>query len=188
MLEEWKDIKGYEGIYQASNLGRIKSLDRIKQTKGRYGKMQIKIKGVILKASANHDNYLEVVLSKNGKSKTKRVNRIIAETFIENPNNYKQVNHINGVKTDNRVDNLEWCNCKDNIYHALKNNLMKPVKGEKHYKSKKVGKFDKNNNLLEEYDTINNAAKNNNICHTGIVNCLKLRTKTAGGFIWKYME
>lgn len=186
--EVWKDIKGYEGIYQASNLGRIKSLDRIKHTKGRYGEMQTKIKGIILKSCANHDNYLEVVLSKNGKSKTRRVNRIIAETFIENPNNYKQVNHINGIKTDNRVDNLEWCNCKDNIHHALKNNLMKPVRGKEHYMAKKVGKYNENNQLIEKYDTIVEAGKLNKISNTNIIQCLKGRTKTAGGYKWKYMD
>lgn len=184
MKEEiWKDIKGYEGLYQASNLGRIRSIDRYKTTKGRYKEMQSKIKGTILRQAVNHDGYYEVVLSKNGKSKTMRVNRIIAETFIKNK---VQVNHINGNKSDNRADNLEWCTCKQNIEHALNNNLMKPVKGKQHYMAKRVGKYDKNNKLIEKYDTIVEAGKQNKISSTNIVNCLKGRSKTAGGYIWKY--
>ena len=182
--EVWKDIKGYEGLYQASSLGRIRSLDRYKKTKGRYKEMQCKIKGTILKQAINHDGYYEVVLSKDGKAKTMRVNRIIAETFIDNKT---QVNHINGDKLDNRVENLEWCTCKENITHALNNNLMKPVKGKEHYMSKMVGKYDKNDNFIEKYNTIVEAGKKNNILSTSIINCLKERSKLAGGYKWKYI-
>lgn len=187
MNEEWRDIKGYENLYQVSNFGRIKSLDRYKITKGRYGKLKIKIKGKVLKPCLNHDGYYEVVLSKDGKAKMFRLHRIVANTFIENKRVANQVNHINGNKLDNRVDNLEWCTCKENIRHAVNNNLIKPVKGKNHYLAKKIGKFDKNNNLINIYETITEAGKQNKILNTSIVNCLKGRSKTSGGYIWKYL-
>ena len=163
MTEEWRDIKGYENLYQVSNLGRIKSLDRYKITKGRYGKLKIKIKGKVLKPCINHDGYYEIVLSKDGKAKMFRLHRIVANTFIENKRIANQVNHINGNKLDNRVDNLEWCTCKENIKHAV------------------------NNNLINIYETITEAGKQNKILKTSIVNCLKGKSKTSGGYIWKYL-
>lgn len=186
--ETWKDIKGYEGLYEVSNLGRIRSLDRYKNTKGRYGIIKAKIKGRLLKPCLNHDGYEEIVLSKDGKSKMYRLHRIVAETFINNFDNKNQVNHKNGNKLDNKVKNLEWCNCKDNIHHALKNNLMKPAKGKEHYMAKEVGKYNENNQLIEKYDTIVQAGKLNKISDTNIIHCLKGRTKKAGGYKWKYMD
>ena len=186
--EIWRDIKGYEGLYEVSNLGQIKSLDRYKYTKGRYGIMKTKIKGRLLKPCLNHDGYEEIVLSKDGKSKMYRLHRIVAETFINNFDNKNQVNHKNGNKLDNKVQNLEWCNCKDNIHHALKNNLMKPAKGKEHYMAKEVGKYNENNQLIEKYDTIVQAGKLNKISDTNIIHCLKGRTKKAGGYKWKYMD
>lgn len=149
--------------------------------------MKSKIKGRILKPCINHDGYYEIVLSKDGKSKMFRLHRIIAETFIENINNVNQVNHINGIKTDNGVENLEWCTCKENIEHAVNNKLIKPIKGKEHYMAKKVGKYDKNNNLINIYETIVEAGKQNRMLDTSIINCLKGKTKTSGGYIWKYL-
>jgi hypothetical protein len=121
--EIWKDISDYEGLYQASSLGRIRSLDRYKITKNRYGKIKAKIKGIFLKPSINHDGYYEIVLSKNGKSKMFRLHRVIAKTFLDNLENKPQVNHIDGNKLNNNINNLEWCTCKENINHAWENGL-----------------------------------------------------------------
>lgn len=185
--EVWKDIKGYEGLYQVSNLGKVRSLDRYKYTNGRYGKMKAKIKGRLLKPCINHDGYEEIVLSKDGKSKMYRLHRIVAETFIINQYEKLQVNHINGNKIDNRSVNLEWTTPKENIEHALDNKLMKPVKGREHYMAKKIGKYNFKNELVETYETIQEASKKNNILATSIINCLKRRTKTSGGYIWNYL-
>jgi hypothetical protein len=100
-MEVWKDIEGYEGIYQVSSLGAVKSLDRLD---GRGHK----ILGKLLKTGNDVRGYQQVSLSKNGKATVRRVHRLVAETFIPNPEEKPQVNHIDGYKTNNTVDNLEW--------------------------------------------------------------------------------
>ena len=110
-IEIWKDYKDYEGLYQASNLGRMRSLDRWVSSKN--GSMQF-IKGRILKLFNNNQGYLHVVLSKNNKVKAYLVHRIIAETFLPNTDNLPCVNHKDEDKTNNSVENLEWCDAKYN--------------------------------------------------------------------------
>ncbi len=109
----WKDIPGFEDLYQANTNGEIKSLDhfRVNGT-GKY--LQ---KGKLLKFNKNPSGYLQVRLSKNGKAKTYRVNRLIALTFIDNPYQKETVNHINGNKQDNRIENLEWATPKEQTKH-----------------------------------------------------------------------
>ena len=128
MSEEiWKDIEGYEGLYQVSNFGRIKSLPRYHKTKSSYCS-----KERILKTIHNDRGYEMVGLSKNWKKKKIFVHRLVAETFIENPNNYKQVNHINEMEKDNNtVENLEWCNCKYNCNYGTRNERIRRSKSVK---------------------------------------------------------
>ena len=106
--EIWKDIKGYEGLYQVSNLGRIRSLDRIIYVNDELRPIR-KIKGKILKLRPNKQGYLRTIISKNCKIKSITVHRIVAETFISNSNNLPCVNHIDEDVTNNTVKNLEWC-------------------------------------------------------------------------------
>lgn len=121
--EVWKDIIGYEGLYQVSNFGNVKSLGNNFTRKER-----------LLKLSPQSKGYLTVVLQKNGKRKTTLVHRLVAEYFIPNLDKKLQVNHINGIKTDNRVENLEWVSHRENLDHAIKNNLT--LKGEENPNSK----------------------------------------------------
>lgn len=115
MNEEWKPIKGYEGIYEVSSLGRVKSLARkVYYPKG-GGRC---VKERILIPSSDKDGYLYVTLAKEGDKKTRKIHRLVAETFIPNPNKKPQVNHINEVVNDNRATNLEWCTSKENINHG----------------------------------------------------------------------
>lgn len=106
--EIWKDIKGYEGDYQISNLGRVKSL--------KYKKERI------LKYFFDKDGYKNLTLTKNGKAKKKKIHRLVAECFIKNPFNKPDVNHIDLDKSNNNVSNLEWVNKRENMKHASLNN------------------------------------------------------------------
>lgn len=111
LSEVWKDIKGYEGLYQISNLGRVKSLKR-------FNTNNANTKDRILKPSLDRKGYLHVVLCKNNKRYNKTLHRLVAEAFIENPENKPQVNHIDEDKTNNRVSNLEWMTNKENRNHG----------------------------------------------------------------------
>lgn len=126
MKELWKDIKGYEGCYQVSNLGRIKSLDRM--TNNQYG--EYFMKGRILKNSIIKDKgYCRVSLNNGNGKISKRVHRLVAEAFIPNPENKLEVNHKDGNKLNNCVSNLEWCTNKENIEHSIRTGLKKHCNG-----------------------------------------------------------
>ena len=114
MEEKWKDIKGYEGIYQVSNYGNVRVLDRYVWNHNGF----VKRKGKILKPSLNKYGYKDVMLSKDNVRKKYRINRLVAEAFIENPENKEQVNHIDRNKTNNNVNNLEWVTRQENITHS----------------------------------------------------------------------
>lgn len=101
MTERWKDIPGYEGFYQVSDLGRVR------RTKS----------GRVLKPHYNGHGYIQALLSKRGERKHKAVHRLVASAFIPNPEGKPQINHKNGVKSDNTVSNLEWCTASENLTH-----------------------------------------------------------------------
>lgn len=165
-LEEWRDIAGYEGKYQVSNLGNVKSLQR---------------KERLLKPASN-GSYLFVVLSKGGESKMHYVHRLVAQAFIPNAMNKCDVNHLNCVKTDNRAENLEWATRRENLVHAHANGLLKPPK-------RKILQFDLSGNLLREWESIAFAARSLNKVSTNIRKCCcGDRYKTAYGYIWKYKD
>lgn len=123
--EIWKDIIGYEGLYQISNLGNIKTFNW--RNTG---------KTAILKLCKNKNGYLGTALTKNGKLKSVEIHRLLALHFLPNTENKKQVNHINGIKADNNISNLEWLTQKENIQHAFKTGLNKGLKGEKNGRCK----------------------------------------------------
>lgn len=121
MQEIWKDIPNYEGLYQASNFGRIKSIQYFNHTNNK-----IYPRDKILKPILNEKGYCRVDLSKSGKSKRHRVHRLVAKTFLPNPYNLLEVNHIDGNKQNNNVNNLEWCSRSYNMKEAYKLGLVKP--------------------------------------------------------------
>lgn len=115
-MEEWKDIVEYVGVYQVSNLGRVRVLPHMS-----FGKH---ISGKIMKGGSFSNNYKFVCFRKNGKNFNKLIHRLVAQAFIPNPMNYSDVNHIDGDKTNNVIDNLEWCTRSYNLKHALSIGLM----------------------------------------------------------------
>lgn len=132
-MEEWKNIKNFEGLYQVSNFGRVKSLKRdVNYKDGRIRHQKEKTSTGFIR----NTGYLYVNLNKNSKVIKKNIHRLVAQAFIPNPENKPQVNHKDGNKTNNHVDNLEWNTAKENFNHALNTGLIKPLKGKKHNNSK----------------------------------------------------
>jgi hypothetical protein len=116
MTEEWRPIKDYEGFYEVSNLGRVRSVDRIvKSSKSRTGLK--KHNGKILRPGTMN-GYRMIILSKFGKTNSALVHRLVAHAFVRNTSNFIEVNHLNGIKEDNRAENLEWTNRRENASHS----------------------------------------------------------------------
>lgn len=115
--EIWKDIKGYEGEYQISNRGRIKSIRYI----AKYNRFIEKV----MKPGDNGRGYLTTMIGRKGNVKTVKIHRLVAETFVPNPNDLSEVNHIDGNKQNNNVENLEWVSHQENMIHAHKTGLTK---------------------------------------------------------------
>lgn len=169
-MEKWKDIKGYEGLYQVSDQGRVKSFVRRKE-------------GKILKLQTTYKGYLSVKVG----GKRVAVHRKVAKAFIPNLDNKPQVNHIDGIKTNNNVDNLEWCTNSENQIHANKLGLRRTPKGEEVYNSIPVLQYDMKGNFIKRWGSQTTASEELKISHSQInACCLKKRHyKSAGGFIWK---
>lgn len=169
--EIWKDILGYEGLYQVSNFGRVKSL--------KFGKEKILIPGKNKKTG-----YLQVVLCKENILKTYLVHRLVAEAFIDNPDNLPQVNHKDENKLNNVVSNLEWCDAKYNINYgtAIQRSSEKRINGKK---SKKVYQYTLDNILIKKWNSITECERNG-FKHSLIIYCCQGKRKTHKGFKWSY--
>lgn len=172
--ETWKEVDGYNGIYLVSNLGRVKSIDHYIRNK--HDSRSLK-KGRILKQSMSVKGYLQVSLSKNTKRFSTGAHRLVALHFIPNPQNKPQVNHINGIKHDNRMQNLEWCTNSENQIHAVKNKLTNPNYCEKHHNSKLTNEQVKTARRMHELGWSNIIlSKHYNITATAMSNILRKKT------------
>lgn len=165
MVEIWKPIKNFETYYEISNLGNVKSNKYISK---------------ILKPFKNSKGYLYVNLINNRKRKTISIHRLVALTFISNPENKPQINHKDCNKLNNCVSNLEWCNNSENTKHAYDNQLRFST-------GYKIIQYDLNYNKLNEFKSMLEASNITNISYNGIRLCCLQKRKTSGGYIWKFM-
>lgn len=187
MQEIWKDIPNYEGLYQASNLGRIRSLNHIRKNGKEDHKTFIQ-KGRILKEATQKSGYKFVVLSKKGKTKGYRVHRLIAKTFISNPNNYKCINHKDENKANNNIDNLEWCTIAYNNNYGLKQERYK--KAMKKSVGRKINQYDLEGNFIRSWECIMDAERHlkKKRAATPIWACCNNKAKSAYGYRWQYQN
>lgn len=184
--EVFKDVFNYEGLYQISNYGRVKSLERksIFYCGLRKEYLKRRVKEKFLSFNKSNNGYIQVCLTKNGKCKTFILHRLVAQAFIPNPENKPQINHIDGNKENNCVDNLEWCDASENMQHASKTGLLKSnVK-------RSVNQYDLNGNFITTWDSITDflKAKGLNIKSSNITSCCRGNKKSAYGYKWKYND
>ena len=174
--EIWKDCKGYEGLYQVSSLGRVWSV-----RKQRYLSQNRK--------TGSNEGYMEVILTaKNGKKKYERVHRLVALAFLDNPNSFPVVNHLNGIKDDNRVENLEWTTVRGNTKHAVDNDLggfkqhLKEMTEKARIKNAKTYLVYKDGELIGEYKGRKEAGNAANVSEGTVRLCAKEHRTTRKGF------
>ena len=176
--EEWRDVVGYEDLYQVSSEGRVKSLER--KVKHWCGGERIQ-KERILKPVVVGGGYLRVVLYAGGKPKKFFAHRLVCQTFHENPDNKPQVNHINEDKTDNRACNLEWSTRRENINHGTRNERVAKAQ------SKPVGQYTRDGDLVKVWPSVIEAQRQTGFNKGNISQAANGKIKQAYGFIWKYI-
>lgn len=171
--EEWKPIEGYEGLYEISNYGRVKSFHYCKKQKSNYR---------ILVPVKQKTGYFTVNLYKNRKAKVSFVHRLVAQTFVPNPENLNVVNHKDENMENNYFENLEWCTHKYNLSYGTTRKRI----ADKN--SKPILQFDTSGNFIKEWPSMSRAAESFGYvpAKSHIIDCLKGRHATAHGFIWKY--
>lgn len=175
--EEWRDIKGYEGLYQVSDLGRIRCLEKVVYA-GRGLRPKVR-KAKIMNIYKDIGGYLYVRLSKYNISKCFKVHRLVANSFLQNPYELPFINHIDENKTNNRLSNLEWCTAKYNLNYGNRSrkyskpvNMICPICG----------------NIIRTFDNISSAEQFINISHGKISSVCQGKRKSAGGYRWRYKK
>ena len=182
--EVWRDITGFEGCYAVSNMGRVKSLNRElpHKTHGVWHIRERVLKPGEIGNRNGKQSYLAVMLhTGGGKMMPCRIHRLVAEAFIPNPDGKGQVNHIDGNKANNRVDNLEWCTSQENVDHAWKHGLCE-----------NVGRVNARPVVNEDTGQVFRSIKEAElVCHISpgaIQHCVGRKTKTAAGYRWRYLD
>lgn len=175
MKEEWRAVPGYEGLYEVSNMGRVRSLDR--WVKGHKGTPYFK-PGRLLSIVIDHKGYCVVNLRTRNRQ---YVHRLVAVTFLSNPNDLPMVNHKDENRANNKVDNLEWCDNRYNLnYGSVKDKMRRHC-----LTRKPVLQIDKEGNVVNEFESLSDAAKCVGVPYQNIAFCCKYSSRTAGGYKWK---
>lgn len=196
ITEEWKDIvftntdgifRDYSGLYQCSNMGRFKSLDRTVPFKKKW---TTTVKGRIRKNSTTPDGYFIINLHKNDINYGVSAHRVIAFMFIHNPLNLPEVNHKKGIKRDNRFHQLEWSTTLDNMQHAYRTKLNKGSSfgkfGKDHHSSIPVSQFTKKGEYIATFEGIADVKRKTGLNTSHICECCKNTRPSASGFKWRY--
>ena len=181
MSEVWKDIEGYDGAYQVSNLGRVKSVERLTTRPCQYGVREYHIPEKVLRQRMGTSGYLCVNLHHDGKQVTEMIHRLVALHFCKGYADGMTVNHIDEVKTNNRADNLEWVTQKENNNHGTG-----IARRKKH--PKQVVQMSLTGEVIRTFPSLKEAAKATNCHPTRIGHCCHGREKTAAGFKWKFIN
>lgn len=169
--EIWKPVKGYEGLYVISNLGRIKSFARPWDNRT--------LKDRIMRQYVGKTGYFNVRLCKNSRTKLCKTHRLVAEAFIDNPHHYPVINHKDGNKLNNNVSNLEWCTYSHNIKHAYDHGLRK---------IKRIAQVNGDGSLVREWRRVSEASRETGTNLSHIWDCCNNKRDSAGGYIWQYIE
>ena len=169
--EIWRDVKGYEGSYQVSSEGRVKSLKRKRRKNER-----------ILKPTYDGRGRLYVDLCAGGKRKRHKVHRLVCKAFHENPDNKPEVNHINENASDNRACNLEWCTRVENVNHGTRTERAAKTQ------SKPVGQYTRDGELIKIWQSLRETERKTGFRHSAISRAANGKSKQAYGFIWKYVS
>lgn len=181
-IEIWKDVPGYEGHYQVSSWGNVKSLDRVINRSGTQGNPSLP--GRLLSQQKNDKGYLRVRLCLNAKNKTARVSRLVALAFVPNPDNLPEVNHDDLDKENNHYKNLSWSTRIENIHHAFKNRVIRRYKNELNVNSKAVAQYDLGGKLIQMWPSMQEAARNGYSAGP-ICRACQGQRETYKGYIWK---
>lgn len=178
-FEFWMDIPGYEGLYQASTYGRVKSIER-NCIRGRGGIQKVTERFLSL---ANNKGYLICRLYKKGTSKCIRIHRLVGTTFLPKMKpSYVQINHKDENRVNNRVENLEWCDCTyNNNYGTRTDRAIAPLR-------KEILQFDLDGSLISVYSSLAEASRQTHFSTGNISSCCNGLRKTANGYIWKYKK
>lgn len=186
--EVFLPVSGYEERYEVSNTGKVRSLDRVSKHNG-HG-TPCAIKGKILSLELTNRGYYRIRLQKNGEIKRFQVHRLVGMTFIPNPENKPQINHIDGNTKNNNVSNLEWTTQSENIKHAYNIGrkhvpVFERKKGSDNWQSVGIVQLDINGNIINKFGSLLEAQRATGVWQSNITKCLYGIYKTSGGFVWK---
>lgn len=188
MSEVWRPIEGYEGIYEVSSYGRVRSMERdvsfyINGTLVTHPKPS-----VIRKTKMERKGYLRLNLCKDGVKKFYSVHRLVAKAFIPNPHNLPQVNHKDENKLNNHVDNLEWCTCEENAKYGTRNERIYRNGGGSRHKA--IGKYDEHGKLIATYESIRKAAIANKVSPSAVsLSAHKIpKAERVFGYFYRFLD